>query len=84
MWLSERFWTDLSELCFTFMIAGNNSTWWKQEKKTEDIESGEAQDVIGPDPEEEDDDDIDIEQEVQPEEEIIGNEVDAEETSSKV
>ena len=73
------------------MIVGNDadSTWWKQEKKTEDIESREAQDIIGPDPEEEEDDgDIDMEQEeemeVQPEEEIVENRVDKEETSSKV
>ena len=47
------------------MIAGSDvhSTWWKQEKKTEDIESEEAQDIIGPDPEEDEDDD---------EEDIIG------------
>ena len=42
-------------------------TWWKQDSKTEDIESEETQDIIGPEPEEdsdpEDDPDIDMESE---------------------
>ena len=43
------------------------STWWKQDAKTEDIESEETQDIIGPEPEEDndldDDPDIDMESE---------------------
>ena len=42
-------------------------TWWKQDNKTEDIESEETQDIIGPEPEEDadpdDDPDIDMEAE---------------------
>ena len=42
-------------------------TWWKQDSKTEDIESEETQDIIGPEPEEDsdpdDDPDIDMESE---------------------
>ena len=42
-------------------------TWWKQDSKTEDIESEETQDIIGPEPEEDvdqdDDPNIDMESE---------------------
>ena len=34
-------------------------TWWKQDNKTEDIESEETQDIIGPEPEEDNDQDDD-------------------------
>ena len=36
-----------------------DSTWWKQEKRTEDIESIDLKDVVGSDPEE-DEEDMDL------------------------
>ena len=48
-------------MCFV-LGAGVTLTWWKQDNKTEDIESEETQDIIGPEPEEDNNqyDDTDI------------------------
>ena len=62
-------------MCFV-LGTGVTLTWWKQDNKTEDIESEETQDIIGPEPEEDnnEDDDVDINMASENEEEMEINE----------